>query len=221
MTGWKDKSMKSRKLYIIGASGLGREVESLLELVPSEKRDWEIAGFLHSYQPGQSPLEGYPSDYEIVGDWETFPLTKDDYCVIGVADCSWREKIYDALKDKVTFLTYIHPTAVVCKFAIIGEAVFIAPFCTLSTNTKLGNGVMMNSASRIGHDTVIGNFSSLMSDVDVGGWCTIGEKVFMGTKATLIPHKKIANNAIVGAGAVVIRNVKEGVTVFGNPAMEI
>ncbi|MDR2146039.1 MAG: acetyltransferase [Tannerella sp.] len=213
--------MKLKRLYIIGASGLGREVESCLEHTPVEQRDWEIAGFLHSYQPGKSPLEGYPSDYEIVGDWETFPLTKDDYCVIAVADCSWREKIYHALKDKVTFLTYIHPTSMIYKFAIIGEAVFIAPYCIISTNVKIENGVMLNSATRIGHDSTIGNFTSLMADVDVGGWCTIGEKVFMGTKSTLIPHKKIANNAIVGAGAVVIRNVKEGVTVFGNPAKEI
>jgi sugar O-acyltransferase (sialic acid O-acetyltransferase NeuD family) len=212
--------MKQKKLYIIGASGFGREVETWLEHESLKNRDWEIAGFLHFYQ-GQSPLEGYPSDYKIVGDWETYPLTKDDYCVIAVADCSWREKIFDHLKDKVTFLTFIHPTAIIGKFNSIGEGVFIAPFCTVSTNVRIGNGVMFNISSQIGHDSVIGDFSSLMPNVNVGGWCKVGRKVSMGTKATLIPRLKIADNAKIGIGAIVISDVKEGVTVFGNPAKQI
>jgi sugar O-acyltransferase (sialic acid O-acetyltransferase NeuD family) len=212
--------MKRKKLYIIGASGFGREAEVWLEQKPLAERDWEIAGFLHSYQ-GKSPLEGYPSDYNILGEWETFPLTKDDYCVIAVSDCNWREKIFRELYEKTNFLTYFHPTTIIGKHIELGQGVFICPFCTLSTNIKIGNGVLINTGCQIGHDSVLDDFSSLMANVDVGGWCKIGKKVFMGTKSTLIPRKTIADSATIGIGSVVIRNVKENETIFGNPAKKI
>ena len=93
-----------RNLYLIGASHFGREMESWLSLVPKEKRDWEFAGYLHSFS-GDSPLNGYPTDYKILGDWETFPLTKNDYCLIAISDCIWKEKIYNLLKERTSFFT--------------------------------------------------------------------------------------------------------------------
>ena len=40
-------------------------------------------------------------------------------------------------------------------------------------------------------------------------------------RSTIIAHKSVGENASVGAGSVVIRNVKDGVHVFGNPATKI
>jgi acetyltransferase-like isoleucine patch superfamily enzyme len=60
-----------------------------------------------------------------------------------------------------------------------------------------------------------------MPGVDLGGHVIIGKKVFIGTKATIIPKIEIEDNSIVGAGSVVIRKVKSKTTVFGNPAKVI
>jgi acetyltransferase-like isoleucine patch superfamily enzyme len=49
----------------------------------------------------------------------------------------------------------------------------------------------------------------------------VAENVFFGTHASVIPNKIIEQGAIVGAGSVVIRNVKQGASVFGNPAKKI
>jgi serine acetyltransferase len=43
----------------------------------------------------------------------------------------------------------------------------------------------------------------------------------IGSGVTIIPKRKIANDATLGAGSVVITNVKAGTTVFGNPAKKI
>ena len=37
-------------------------------------------------------------------------------------------------------------------------------------------------------------------------------------RPTVVPKKKVENHAIIGAGSVVIRDISEGTTVFGNPA---
>ena len=57
-----------------------------------------------------------------------------------------------------------------------------------------------------------------MASVDLGGNVNIGEEVFIGTKATIVPGKSIASNIIIGAGSLVIRNLKKVGSYFGNPA---
>jgi sugar O-acyltransferase (sialic acid O-acetyltransferase NeuD family) len=208
---------KKHNLFIIGASNFGREMESWLQLIPPSERDWELKGYLH-YFDGKSPLEGYPSDYKIVGDWRNFKLTKNDYCIAAVADCLWKMKIYEHLKDRATFFTYIAPDAVLGKSNIIGEGSIICPGCIITTNVILGKCVIMNIGTQVGHDSVIGDFCSLMPNVDLGGKVTIGKNVFIGTKATIIPKIIIGDGATIGAGSVVVKKVKSSVTVFGNPA---
>ena len=55
----------------------------------------------------------------------------------------------------------------------------------------------------------------------MGGGSCIGNHVTLHTRATILPHVKVGNSAIVGAGSIVLRNVKEGITVFGNPAKKV
>ena len=209
------------RLFIIGASHLARELESWISLIPEDERDYELQGFLHNPKNG-NPLEGYPSDYTILGDWENFPFKKGDRCIIGVADVEWREKIYNTLKDKVWFMPFIAHNAIVGKFTTIPDGTVICPFCTISTNVKLGNACIFNSGTQIGHDVILGNYCSLMANVDLGGHVTLGDKVFMGTNSTIVPNRKIANDVRIGAGSIVLRNIrKDGITVFGNPAKEI
>lgn len=47
---------------------------------------------------------------------------------------------------------------------------------------------------------------------------TIGNNVWIGGNAVILPGVSIGNNSVVGAGAVVTRDVPSGVVVAGNPA---
>ena len=47
---------------------------------------------------------------------------------------------------------------------------------------------------------------------------SIGQNVWIGGGAIILPGITIGDDAVIGAGAVVTRNVPEGVTVVGNPA---
>jgi acetyltransferase-like isoleucine patch superfamily enzyme len=60
-----------------------------------------------------------------------------------------------------------------------------------------------------------------MASVDLGGHVILGKSVFIGSKATIIPKITIEDSSTVGAGRVVIKKVKSGTTVFGNPAKEL
>ena len=55
----------------------------------------------------------------------------------------------------------------------------------------------------------------------MGSEAEIGDNVFIGSGVTIVPGIKIGKNARVGAGSVVIANVADGETVFGNPAAKV
>lgn len=207
-----------KRLFIIGSGGFGRELESWLELIPYQEKDWEIAGYLDD---NEKALDGYPSNYEVLDNVDTFRFKKDDLCIIAIADVRLKEKIYRKLKDKVSFYTYISPDIVMGKHNKIGKGCIICPNSILTTNITIGEFVIINIATQIGHDVKIGNFVSIMPDVDIGGKCEIESNVYIGTNSTIIPSRKIGKNAKIGAGSVVIQNVKEKTTVFGNPAQRI
>ena len=212
--------MTKKNIYIIGAGNLAREIESWLEEEIEDNPDFKLKGFLYNIKDN-NPLEGYPSDFKILGNWDTFSFGKDDYCLIGIADPAWRERIYNTLKDKVKFYTFISKKAITGKFNSIGEGSVILPNCILTTNIRTGKCVFLNIGTQIGHDCVIGDFSSLMPHVNLGGNCNLGKKVFAGTGAVILPNRSIGDEASVGAGSVVIRNIKEKTSVFGNPAKKV
>ncbi len=208
-----------RRLFIIGAGNFGREMESWLELIPEQDRDWYIAGYLDSIQvKGKLTC---PSNYDILGNEKSFPLTKNDLVVIATCEPSVKEKIYFDLKDKTTFFTYISPQAVIGKFNQIGEGSIICPNCVITTNVIIGLCVTINIGAQIGHDSIIGDFSSLMPNVDIAGKCKLGERVYMGTNSTIVPGKKIVRDVKISAGSIVIKNIRNESVVFGNPAMKI
>ena len=180
--------------------------------------DWDLHG-----SPDSNPaaLDGFQTDYKIVGDPFTYSFQENDLCAMSITDCVTKEKVFEAIKGKVKFLTFIFPTAIIGKFTSVGEGSVICPGCIVSTNTRIGRLVIVNIGSQIGHDVEIGDYSSLMANIDIGGHVKIGKKTFVGTGVTIIPKRVIAKNVRIGAGSVVLHNIKENLSVFGNPAGKI
>jgi sugar O-acyltransferase (sialic acid O-acetyltransferase NeuD family) len=209
--------MMKKRLFIIGAGSFGREIESWLSCEPANIRDWELIGYIDSYQrPGNLK---FPSEYKILGDELTYRFGDNDYALIAVSDSASRERIYNAIRGRVKIFNFISSGSIVGKYNEIAEGVIICPNVVITTNVKVGLCVIVNIGSQIGHDVQVGDFSSLMANVDIAGNCDIGKRCLIGSNAVIIPGRKIADDTTVGAGAVVIRNVgKTNCTLFGNPA---
>jgi sugar O-acyltransferase (sialic acid O-acetyltransferase NeuD family) len=202
-------------LYLIGAGDLGREMESWLQLLPNFNQNWEIKGYLD-----QNPdaLDGYPSDFVIIGNPFSFKFASNDYVLLCITDIKSKQYLISKLKDKVKFFSYIAPNAILGKFINLGVGVVICPNSCISTNVEIGDFVFINNGTHIGHDCIIGTYCSLMSHVDLGGHVKLGERVYIGTNATIIPGKTINENITIGSGSIVIQNLKKPGTYFGNPA---
>jgi sugar O-acyltransferase (sialic acid O-acetyltransferase NeuD family) len=215
---YREDMMSRMKVYLIGATSAGRELESIIDTIDYER--WELIGFLHSYA-GESPLCDKPSDYRILGSWDSYPLKRNDNCILAIPDIVWKKRAYNFLRDRAKIVTYVSPLSRIGKFSQVGEGSILVSTAVLSCNVHIGKMVYINGGTQIGHDTIVGDYSTIFSQVQIGGKCVIGEGVTIGSCAVLRPGVKIGDGATIGTGSVVIRNVKPGVTVFGNPAKTI
>ena len=210
--------MKKKRLFIIGAGGSGIEIESFLSKIPENKKDYYIEGYLDD---NPSALENIKSDYKILGKILEYPFRVNDYALISITDPAIKKKIFFELRKRVKIYTFYDPSIFVGKYSEIGEGSVICPQSLISTNVKIGKCVYINSGSQIGHNSTIEDFSSIMANVNIGGECIIGKEVFFGTGSILIPRIAVCDRAVIGAGSVVIRKIKEPATYFGNPASKI
>ena len=90
-----------------------------------------------------------------------------------------------------------------------------------NSNTIIRDNVKIDSLVSIGHDDIIGKNVSITSGAVLAGLVEVSEDAFIGLNATIKQRVKIGTNSMVGMGSVVINNVKDGVTVFGNPARKL
>lgn len=117
-----------------------------------------------------------------------------------------------------TLETVIHPSAIIASFAEIGPGSFVAAGAVIATNARLGRFCLINTGSSVDHDCVLDDGVQMSPGTRLAGQVHCGEDVFFGTNATVIPRLRIGARSIVGAGAVVIRDVPPAVVVAGNPA---
>ena len=118
-----------------------------------------------------------------------------------------------------------------CK---IDDGAFVGPFVEIQRGARIGKRTRIQSHSfvcelvTIGDDCFVSHGVKFINDLfQIGGpawgkeelWksTTVGNKVSIGSNATILPVS-ICDNAVIGAGAVVTRDITEPGIYAGNPA---
>ena len=103
----------------------------------------------------------------------------------------------------------------------IGKGCIICAGCILTTDIEIKDFVTLNLMCTVGHDTEIDNDCSFMPSVNISGEVKVNEGVYVGTGAKIINQLEIGNHTIIGAGAVVVKNISANCTAVGVPAKPI
>lgn len=207
-----------RHLVIIGARGFGREVyRTFLNTDLFLSKQIDVKGFLDDKSDALDGLDGeWPP---IIGPVETYEIEKDDVFFCALGESGWRKHYAEIIANKGgEFINIIHKTALVSPVTTIGTGCIVGAYTTISPNVRIGNHVMIQAFDDLGHDSEVGDYASIEAYVFLGGYAKVGEMATMHTKSSIIPHKSVGKGCVVGFGSVVMRNFKDGVHVFGNPA---
>ena len=210
-----------KNLVIIGVGGFAREVYWHAQNSHGFGTDWQIKGFLD----GDVKLSA--EDYEklpkaVLGNVDDYKICSDDVFTCAIGTPQVRRKLIEKILSRgADFVNLISKDSYVVPTAKIGRGVILVAKTVVNDLSEVGDFVVINSLSGAGHDTKIGKFTCIMSGVNVTGGTVIGEEVFIGSNAVFAPHCKIDDGAFVGAGSVVLKRVRAGKKVFGNPAIEI
>lgn len=84
-------------------------------------------------------------------------------------------------------------------------------------STKIGQNVKIDNLVHIAHGVQIGDNSLIIAHAMIGGSTVIGKNVWFAPAASVLNKKTIADDAVIGLGAVVVKDVKKGETIIGNP----
>ena len=207
-----------KDLIIFGASGFGREVAWAVERLNKVNPTWNLLGFMDDADDIQ---ESEVNGYKVLGKTTDVGNYPDAFFVVAVGASRIREKIVSNMKavnPSVKFGTVIDPSVEMSDLVTIGEGTIICAHTIITVNIEIGSHVIINLDCTVGHDAILKDFVTLYPSVNVSGITQIGHAVELGTGMQIIQGKTVGDYSIVGAGAVVVKDIPAKCTAVGCPA---
>ncbi len=207
-------------LIILGAGGFAREASLLVEEINKARSDyekWNLLGFIDEDRAKWGLiLRGYP----VLGGFDQLAaLSAETRVISAVGDPVDKQGLVEkAAAQGRRFATLVHPEIALGDDVEVGEGVLINRQSVLTTSIRIGDHVSINPCCGVGHDAQIGAYSTLMWRVNISGAAVIEEGCTLGSGAVVLQGIKIGSNSIIGAGAVVTRDLPAGSTAAGVPA---
>ena len=206
----------AKPVIIIGAGGHAKVIVNALQL-----SGVNIIGLtdannaLHGTSVLDCPVLG---DDEIIRTYEKTGLN----LVVGVGSTEpdeIRRYIFERfLNDGYSFLTCVHPAAIVAPDVELGIGTQIMAGAIVQPGCMIGMNSIINTSASIDHDCRVGDHAHIAPGAILGGTVTVGNGAHIGTNATVIENVFVGSEAMVAAGACVTSDIDSNARVAGIPA---
>ena len=143
----------------------------------------------------------------------------DAFVTVGsVGNTAVRRRLYNLIKNiGFSIPIIIDPTAVITKDVRINEGSYIGKRAVVNTGSSLGCCSIINSGAIVEHDCKVGAFSHISPGTILCGQVTVSEDSHIGAGTTVRQMITIGKHVLVGIGSVVVKDIPDYVTAYGNP----
>jgi len=204
----------STTIYMIGAGGHARVCAEI-----AEAAGWSVAGFVDVPRRPDETINGKPLPFRTLQDLHASRRHVNGGVFICASNNAERLKLYDAaLAMDFSVPALVHPSAIVSPSATIGQGSVLMPGVIVNANTRIDRCCILNTACSVDHDSVLAEGAQISPGVHAGGGVRYGARCSVGTGTSIRPGITIGDDAVVGAGSVLVKNVPPHTMVFGNPA---
>lgn len=206
------------RLIIWGGTGQAKVMRAV-----AEERGARVVMVFDDTKDLAAPFADVPLSHGST--FSAWMLTQDahglGFCIaIGNPHGGARLVIHERLSAAgLTPATLVHRTAWISPHAIIGAGAQIHAGAIIEAGTTLGRQCIINTKASVDHDCVLGDGVELAPGATLCGDIRVRDRAWICAGATVLPHLTIGADAVVGAGAAVIRDVADGTTVVGIPAL--
>lgn len=203
-----------RDLIILGSGDHAAVVAETARLA-----HWNVLGHVAPQGGDPSFLGAYLGpDAIIVDDPTAWP---DVHLALGVGFVDRSSQLFFSriaqmlIRTKRPLAKIVHPSAVIAPSATIADGVFVAANVVIGTRSHIEAASLVNTGSIIDHDCFVSSGVHLGVAARLCGRVRVGAGSLLGACCVIRQGIEIGENAIVGAGSVVIKAVPDNSTVFG------
>ena len=204
-----------RKLAILGMSGHGKVVADT-----ALQAGWDKVVFFDDAWPNLETNGGESA----VGGTNELLKSADEFNGVAVAIGNNRirlRKVLDLVKAGVALPPLVHPQAYVAKDVAIEFGVVVFAGSVVQPASVLGPASIINTGATVDHDCILLAGVHVCPGASLAGGVVIGECSWIGIGSCVNQYLTIGADVIVGAGASVVTDMPDGLTVVGVPAKPI
>lgn len=199
----------SAELFIIGSGGHGAVVAEI-----ALAAGLTVAAFIDDKPErlGQTVLE-----WTVIGDRRAVPDGAPVALAVGnnterLALLAW------AQARGLDLPVLVHPSAVVSPSARLGAATVVMAQAAVNARATIGPACILNTSCSVDHDCVLGDGVHVAPGARLCGNVEVSPAALVGVGSSILPSLRVGANAVVGGGAVVVGNLADNATAYGNPA---
>lgn len=138
--------------------------------------------------------------------------------ILGAVQPETKRKLVNLFN--LTYKTLINNKAEVSENTKVGGGCLIDGLAFVASGVTIGKYVTVYNQCSINHDSILNDYVTICPGSVICGNVKIGEGTFVGAGVTIKQDIIIGKNCIIGCGSNVVKNVPDGVTVYGNPAKQ-
>jgi|SRR5690554_3439142 len=210
-----------KKVILVGTGGHAAEVREYIYYHNRVKPDEpiEILGFLdvddtlHKKYQYTEPYLGTAEDHQV---------NVEAAYMFCFGNMVYKQELVARYRaEGASFLTFIHPTALIAESSKIGKGVLISHNASVGPMVEIGDFNILNSRCTIGHDTVLGDYNFISPQVSLSGNTTVGSYNMFGVNSATIPGVSMGDNNTIGAGSIITKDFKDDGVIVGVPGKKI